>query len=459
MSAHETTSFPLEERWVWDRAAEESVLGGLLIDNTAFDRVGDLLDAGDFFSKQHRTVYSVIASLINASKPADVVSVASILRLDGSTLEDIGGNEYLHALAVTVPSAAHVRRYAEIVRERSVTRSIATACDEAGTLVRQPGDATQKLDAITTMFARLERKQLRNVPRDISNLIVDRIDHYNELAEGAVEAGWSTRIPRLDDALMGGLRPGGLYILAARPSVGKSSLAEWIAIEMAKAGRPVLFLSLEMPSGEVVDRAVSNLGRVSYRSILTGKLDKDGREGEWSGVSEGVELLGKLPLWIDDQPAVTLQDIRLKAKACKGVKVLVLDYLQLCGSGRRDGNRNAEVEEISRGLKALAKELGIAVMALSQLNRDVEKRAIKRPQLADLRDSGAIEQDADAVFFLWPVREFEGDGRKIIGIGVDKNRQGRSGVEFGLDFYGDTQRWGESTADIRPAIRGRAEEL
>ena len=289
----------------------------------------------------------------NAGKPADAVSVASVLRLDGSTLQEVGGTEYLAALAVAVPSAAHVRRYAEIVRERSVTRAIAVVCDEAGTLVRQPGEATQKLDTITTMFARLERKQLRNVPRDISALIVERIDHYTDLAEGAIEAGWPTRIPRLDAALMGGLRPGGLYILAARPSVGKSSLVEWIAIEMAKAGRPVLFLSLEMPSGEVVDRAVSNLGRVSYRSILTGKLDRDGRETVSGRASaRASNCSASLPMWIDDQPALTLQDIRLKAKACKGVKVLILDYLQLCGSGRRDGNRNAEIEEISRGLKA-----------------------------------------------------------------------------------------------------------
>ena len=169
-----------------------------------------------------------------------------------------------------------------------------------------------------------------------------------------------------------------------------------------------------------------------------------------------MERLARLPFFVDDQPALMLRDIRIKAKSVKGIKVLILDYLQLCASTRRDGNRNSEIEEISRGLKTLAKELGIAVIALSQLNRDVEKRANKRPMLSDLRDSGAIEQDADVVMFVWPVREFEGEGRRILGLGIDKNRQGRLG-EVGLDFYGDTQRWGESTADIRPPVQARGQ--
>jgi len=174
-------------------------------------------------------------------------------------------------------------------------------------------------------------------------------------------------------------------------------------------------------------------------------------DGEhWGRASEAMDRLARLPFFIDDQGALTLRDIRAKAKSVKGLKVLVLDYLQLCAGTRRDGNRNADIEEISRGLKALAKELGCAVLALSQLNRNVETRASKRPNLSDLRDSGAIEQDADVVMFLWPVRELEAEGRRIVGLGIDKNRQGRTG-EFGLDFYGDTQRWSQSTADIHQA--------
>ena len=168
----------------------------------------------------------------------------------------------------------------------------------------------------------------------------------------------------------------------------------------------------------------------------------------WARASTAMERLGLCPFFVDDQAGLTLRDIRIRAKSIKGFKVLVLDHLQICGGTRRDGNRNSEIEEISHGLKALAKELGIAAIALSQLNRDIEKRTSKQPTLSDLRDSGAIEQDADVVMFLWQVEEFAAEGRRLIGLSIAKNRQGRLG-DFGLDFYGDFQRWSESTADVR----------
>ena len=259
------------------------------------------------------------------------------------------------------------------------------------------------------------------------------------------------------DRLLNGLRAGGLYILAARPSVGKSSFAESIALVLAGNGLPVLFCSMEMAEGEVADRAIANLGGVSYSALLTGQMDAV----DWQHSTEAIEALSRMPFHVDDEPALTLRSIRAKARSIKGLRLLVIDYVQLAASTRRDGNRNSEIEEISRGLKALAKELGIAVLALSQLNRDVEKRTNKRPGLSDLRDSGAIEQDADVVMFLWPVRDFtETEGRKILGLGIDKNRQGRLG-EIGLDFYGDNQRWAQSTADIRntPPARGNGGDL
>ena len=225
-------------------------------------------------------------------------------------------------------------------------------------------------------------------------------------------------------------------------------------MKFAEAGLSTLFLSLEMLEGEVTDRGVSSAGRVSYGAILTGTMDRE----NWSRTTEALDQFGRLPFRIDDQQALTLREIRIKAKSIKGLKVLVLDYLQLCaGAGtRRETNRNSEIEEISRGLKALAKALGIAVLALSQLNREVGQRSNKRPRLSDLRDSGAIEQDADVVMFLWTVREFEAEGRRVIGLGIDKNRQGRLG-EISLDSYGDTQRWGESTAAIRPPVAPRGQ--
>lgn len=426
--------------------AEQGVLGAVLFDNQGYDRAAEFIASkAVFFDSRHRAIWEAISWLVVAGKPADLFTVFA--RLSDSGLGDeIGGLAYLNALQSSVPSASNVRRYAEIVREKAMDRAIIAAADEAGTVAREKCPAGERIDRITTLFGELQRKQVKKVPRSVSEIAIERIDHYTDLADGKAIAGWRTHIPALTAKLNGGIRAGGLYILAARPSVGKSSFAEDLGLHFAQDGLPTLFLSQEMAESEVADRAVSNIGRLSYGALLTGKM----RDDDWTRATEAMEGLAKLPFFVDDQASLTLQDIRLKAKHCKGLRVLVLDYLQLCASTRKDGNRNSEIEEISRGLKTLAKELGIAVVALSQLNRDVEKRANKRPSLGDLRDSGAIEQDADVVMFLWPVREFEQEGRKVIGCGIDKNRQGRCG-DFGLDFYGDVQRWQESTADIRPA--------
>jgi replicative DNA helicase len=428
--------------------AEQSVLGGLLLDNDAMDRIG-WLGEGEFYDRGHRVIYGAIRAMVAAQQSADVITVYQ--RLDEqSAAADIGGLVYLNALAQSVPSSANIRRYAEIVREKAQQRTLIAAADEAAGIAWDSTPIAAKVDHITSLFGALQRQQVRKMPRAIADIALERTAHYDELAAGTVQPGWRTHIAELTSRLSGGMRPGSLYILAARPSVGKSSFAEDLGINFAIDGLPTLFLSQEMADTEVADRGVSNMGRVSYRALLTGDMGKDG----WSRAVDAMEAMAKLPFFIDDQPALTLQDIRFKAKSCKGLKVLILDYLQLCSSSRRDGNRNGEIEEISRGLKALAKELGIAVIALSQLNRDVEKRANKRPTLSDLRDSGAIEQDADVVIFLWPVREFEDEGRRIVGCGIDKNRQGRLG-EFGLDFFGDTQRWMQSEADIRPDTQAK----
>jgi replicative DNA helicase len=429
--------------------AEQSVLGGLLIDNRSWDRVGDLLTDRDFYRVEHRLIYSAVATLAGAGQPADVITVFETLQRLGKA-DDVGGLKYLNSLAQSVPSATNMRRYGEIVRECAVMRAVINATGEASTLAWAGDDAGATLDRITTLFGALQRQQVQKLPRSIAEIALERIDHYTALEEGTATSGWPTHIEVLDARLNGGLRAGSLYILAARPSVGKSSFAQNIGLALASDGLPTLMLSLEMTEDEVADRGVANLGKVSYSALLTGTRNHE----KWTRASEAIDRFSRLPFFVDDQAALTLRDIRTKAKSVKGLKVLILDYLQLCASTRRDGNRNSEIEEISRGLKALAKELGIAVIALSQLNRDVEKRAVKCPNLADLRDSGAIEQDADVVMFLWPVREFETEGRRIVGLGIGKNRQGRLG-EVGLDFYGDTQSWSESTADIRPQPQGR----
>lgn len=431
--------------------AEQSVLGGLLLDNEAWHRI-DSLRGEHFYALRHRTIFAAITAELGAGQPADTITVyESLLRLGKA--EECGGPIYLNALAQSVPSASNIRRYAEIVREHFERRELIAVADEALGIATGEGDVAGKIDRITSSFRELERRQVRRMPRAIKDIARERIDHYTALEEGTASAGWPTQIPWLDAQLNGGLRPGNLYVLAARPSVGKSSFAQSIGQALAKSDAASLFLSLEMSEAELADRAVANIGRISYSALLTGKMQRD----DWTRATDALERVASLPFFIDDQPALTLRDIRFKAKSIHGLKVLIVDYLQLCASSRRDGNRNAEIEEISRGLKALAKELSIAVLALSQLNRDVEKRASKRPTLSDLRDSGAIEQDSDVVMFLWPVREFEGEGRSIVGLGIDKNRQGPRHVQVGLDFFGQTQRWGESTADIRPSALARSQ--
>ena len=418
--------------------AEQGVLGGLLLDNAAFDNCMPL-SAESFFIHRHQLIWAAIAEAVRQNLPADVITVSQAL-----SGEEFGGMAYVNSLAQSTPSAANARRYAQIVRDMAAERALIAAAGDAGVVAWGEGTLAEKLDRIGLRFHDLQRQQIRKIPRSLSDVAIARTALYEAIEAGTQVKGYPGSIPRLNALLNGGFRAGGLYILAARPSIGKSSFAQALGLHMAKQGHSGLFLSQEMCDGEIADRGVSNVGRVSYSDLLNGTLTPDG----WGRVTDALEELGRLPFHVDDQASLTLLDIRAKAMQVKP-KFLILDYLQLCASTRKDKNRNSEIEEISRGLKTLAKDLDMAVIALSQLNRNVENRQIKRPTLADLRDSGAIEQDADVVMFLWPVREFENEGRRILGLGVDKNRQGRLG-DIALDFYGDHQRWAESTADIRP---------
>ena len=272
-----------------------------------------------------------------------------------------------------------------------------------------------------------------------------RTEHLEAVERGTVEPGWRTGVPGLDRLLGGGLRSGAVYILAARPSIGKSSAAQWLGMQQARNGRPCLFLSQEMPEAELADRGLSSAGQIDADALQTGGMTRE----DWARIVELQDAPELRNFYVDDQPALTLLDVRAKAKQVKGLKVLILDYLQLCaGSTGREANRNTELEQISRGLKQLAKEMGIAVIALSQLNREVERRASKRPILADLRDSGAIEQDADVVAMLWTARDM-GNGCRLVGMELPKNRQGRTG-EVALHFDGARQTWGQSTESLAP---------
>lgn len=434
--------------------AEQSLLGGLMLDNGAFDRVCDLVEEGDFYSHENRQVFAAIAGLIAANKPADVVTVFERMQAAGSVIA--GGLAYLNALATSVPGASNSRRYAEIVRERSVLRALIAACDNGATAAFNPQGKTagEVVDDLATKLTAIEGRQVHQQPRTLGSVAVKCLDRISDLESGNVEPGWPTGFPTLDNLLIIG--PGKVVVVAARPSVGKSSFAQHLGLHYARRGLPVLMLSQEMPDHELAERALSAMGEADYTRLQRGKLTGD----EWGGVSRAVTELASLPFWVDDQPALRLADIRAKARMVKGLKVLVIDYVQLLsGSGKgKSENRNTEIEEITRGVKALAKQLGIAVILLSQLNRKVEERTDKRPQMSDLRDSGGIEQDADVVMFLWPARPL-GSHMRLVGCEVAKQRGGPLG-ELALQFEGGLQRWRESALPLKgPVVRNQPEEF
>lgn len=428
--------------------AEQSLLGALLLDcQKAFDKAQPLT-ADDFYFPRHADIFRAIEKLYSRRMPVDVITVLQEVKDAG---KDQFGEvlPYLGELVAAVPSTVGAYRYAQIVRDKSRQREVIRAADEAKEIAFEAGDISTRLDKITSIFLGLQRNTVAKTPRSLAEIAVHRTQYYEDLESGKVNAGWRTHIPSLDRMLNGGLRPGALYILAARPSVGKSSLSQTLGMEQAKAGRKVLFLSQEMAAEELADRGVSAAGRIDYGALMTGKMERE----DWSRAAEVLGAQELANFHVDDQPALTLMDVRTKAKQIPGLSLLILDYLQLC-SGKGD-NRNTEIEQISRGLKALAKELNIAVIALSQLNRQVEQRPGKRPVLSDLRDSGSIEQDADVVIFLWPVRDLS-DNARLLGLAIEKNRQGRCG-HLALHFEGKFQRWGESVENIdQPVVQLRA---
>lgn len=424
---------------IWSNDAEQSVLGGVLLDGRAFERAQPLT-ADAFHHPAHAAIWGAIEDLSRARQLIDPITVADQL---GDDSERIGGLAFLAALASSVPSATGVRRYAEIVRDRAARRALVDAAQQAQDLAASDSSLSDVLDQVGQAMSALQLRQTRKAPRRLADVALLRTEHYQALQEGKERAGWPTGLPWLDNALNGGIRPGKVYYVAARPSVGKTSLSVQILLRLASDGHSGLMLSQEMLAEEVADRAVSHLGRIDYGAIQTGKMADE----DWGRAADMLDVVRDLPVWIDDQGALSLGDIKAKVRAVSGVRVLLVDYLQLCAGSDKAGNRNSEIEEISRGLKAMAMELDMAVIVLSQLNREVEKRPGKRPQLSDLRDSGSIEQDADVVMFLWPLRDLEGDGR-LVGLAVEKNRQGRRG-EVALDFRGAVQRWAQSTEPVR----------
>jgi replicative DNA helicase len=417
--------------------AESSVLGGLLLDNAAWDRVGDLVTESDFYRYEHRLVFGAIAALVNASKPADVITTYEHLR-DLGKAEEIGGLAYLNSLAQYVPSASNIRRYAEIVRERAILRRLIAASDEIATNAFNPqGRAVdQILDEAEQKIFNIgeEGSRMKQGFQGMDSLVVELLDRVQEMANDPADVtGLATGFHELD-RMTSGLQAGDLIILAARPSMGKSSLAVNIAEHVALNQRqPVAVFSMEMGASQLAIRIVGSIGRIDQTHLRTGRLTDE----EWPRLTEAIEKLRNIELHIDETPGLTVSELRANARRlarqCGGkLGLIVVDYLQLMtvSSSMSEENRATAVGEISRGLKMLAKELHCPVIALSQLSRGVESRTDKRPMMSDLRESGAIEQDADVIMFIYRDDYYNKESKEpgVAELIISKQRNGPTGT-------------------------------
>lgn len=416
--------------------AESSVLGGLLLDNGSWDRIGDLLNDSDFYRYEHRLVFSAISALINNNRAADVITVFEQMQGQGKA-EEVGGLAYLNSLAQYVPSSANIRRYAEIVRERSILRKLVSVSDEIATSALNTNgrpvpnildEAEQKIFNIGE-----EGSRMRQGFQSMGNLVIELLDRVEEMSKNPNDiTGVPTGFVDLDK-MTSGMQAGDLIVLAARPSMGKTALAINIAENVAlKEGLPVAVFSMEMGASQLAIRIVGSIGRIDQGRLRTGKLHDE----EWPRLAEAVERLRSVSLSIDETPGLTPSELRASARRlsrnCGKLGLVVVDYLQLMsGSSGGDGdNRATELGEISRGLKMLAKELQCPVIALSQLNRGVEQRTDKRPMMSDLRESGAIEQDADVIMFIYRDDYYNKDSKEpgVAEIIIGKQRNGPTGT-------------------------------
>ncbi len=385
--------------------AEQSIIGGLMLDNQAWDKVNTKLCEADFYRTEHRILFRCIAALSKKDKPFDVVTLLDALKTHDE-LDDAGGEAYLFELANNTPSVANVSAYADIVREKSVQRQlIAVATEIADSAYNPVGrPVAELLDvAESKVFAIGEQTGGDGGPESVKSVLVRTVEKIDALYHsGDAITGVPTGLSDLDE-MTSGLQPSDLVIVAGRPSMGKTTLVMNMAENVAiKEGRPVLVFSMEMPSDSLAMRMMSSLGRIDQHRIRSGKLDDD----DWPRVTSAVHMLSEAPMFIDDTPALSPGEMRARARRLAkehgALGLIVVDYLQLMKvPGFGADNRTAEISEISRSLKSLAKELQVPLIALSQLNRSLEQRADKRPVMSDLRESGAIEQDADLICFIY----------------------------------------------------------
>lgn len=429
----------------YSQEAEQSVLGALMLDNRAWDRVADRITTEDFYRADHRLIFKVMHQLTERHQPLDVLTIADVLKTLHQ-LDDAGGEAYLYQLAKNTPSAANITAYADIVRERSVLRQlIATGTDIAESAFNPEGREVKDLldNAERWVFSIAEQGNRGKGPIEIAALLATTTDRIDSLYHSGGEiTGLSTGFKDLDD-MTSGFHEGELIIIAGRPSMGKTvlglNMAEHAAI---KGDKPVLVFSMEMPGESLVMRMISSLGSIEQHKVRTGKLS----DSDWPRITSAIEMLSGTKLYIDDTPALTPIEVRSRARRLArehgGLGLIIIDYLQLMQVLGTKENRAVEVSEISRSLKALAKELKVPIVALSQLNRGLETRHDKRPVMSDLRESGAIEQDADLIAFIYRDEVYNEDTaeKNKAEIIIAKQRNGPIG-KIHLTFRGQYTRF------------------
>ncbi len=426
--------------------AEQAVLGGLMLAPEAFDRVSDVLADNDFYRRDHQLIYRAIRELSEKGKPYDAVTLGEWFESMGES-EAVAGGAYLIELASTTPSAANIAAYAEIVREKAVLRQLI----EVGTGIVNDGfqpegrGTGEILDAAESRVLAIAEHSAKGRMDYVSvhNALAEAFDVLQKRYEsGGSVTGLPTGYTEFDE-MTAGLQPSDLLILAARPSMGKTALAVNIAEYAAlKSKMPVAIFSMEMSASQLALRMISSLGRINATRLRTGQLE----DQDWSSVTSTIRLLREAKIFIDDEPALSPEKLRAKARRIKkehGLGLIVVDYLQLMAVPGSKENRATEISEISRSLKGLAKELNVPVIALSQLNRSLETRTDKRPMMADLRESGAIEQDADVIVFIYRDEYYNKENSTDKGLAeiiIGKQRNGPTG-SFKLKFFGEFTRF------------------
>jgi len=428
--------------------AEQSVLGGLMLDNDAVDKIGDVISAEDFYSDAHRIVYRQIVQLIADGKPADVVTASEALA-STQKLDYVGGLAYLGALAQNVPTAANIRHYANIVRERSILRQLASTATEIAESAFNPlgRNAKMVLDEAEAKILHIAEQGSRGaqnfqiIGKLLAN-VVERIETLYNRDDPSDVTGVPTGFADLD-RMTSGFQPGDLVVVAGRPSMGKTALALNIGESVAlNTGMPVAVFSMEMGASQLAMRLIGSVGRLDQHKLRTGRLQPD----DWDKLSAALGRLNEAPILIDETPALNAIEVRSRArrlmKQYGKLGLVIVDYLQLMQASTQGENRATEISEISRAMKSLAKELQVPVVALSQLNRSLEQRPNKRPVMSDLRESGAIEQDADVILFIYrdEVYNAETQDKGVAEIIISKQRNGPIGTVF-LTFLGEFTRF------------------